>query len=230
MEKAHSLNTPMVVWSLDVKKDHFHPWEDDEEILSPEVPYLSAIGALMYLANCTWPDIVFSVNLLARYNSVPTRRHWNGVKHVLRYLHRTTDMRLFYSKDSNSQLVEYASFLSDPHKGKSQTWYLFTCESTAISWRSIKQTLVDTSSNHSDIIAIHEASRECIWLRSLIQHIREKCGLSTIKDSSTILYEDNVACITQIRWWYIKGDKTKHISPKFFYTHELQKSGKLDVK
>jgi hypothetical protein len=164
MENAHPLSTPMVVRSLDVKKDPFRPQEDDKEILDPEVPYLSAIGTLMYLANCTRPDIAFSVNLLSRYNSAPTRRHWNGVKHVLRYLRGTTDMRLFYSKGSNSQLVGYADacFLSDPHKGRSQTGYLFTCGSTAISWRSVKQTLVATSSNHSEIIAIHEASWECI--------------------------------------------------------------------
>jgi hypothetical protein len=198
MEKAHPLSTPMVVRSLDVKNDPFRPQEDDEEILGFEVPYLSAIGALMYLGNCTRPDIAFSVNLLARYSSAPTRRHWNGVKHVLRYLRGTTDMGLFYPRGSNLQLVgyAYAGFLSDPHKGRSQTGYLFTCGCTAISWRSVKQTLVATSSNHSEIIAIDEASRECIWLRSLIQHIREKCGLSTIKDSPTILYEDNAACIT----------------------------------
>jgi hypothetical protein len=232
IEKAHSLSTPMVVRSLDVKKDPFCHREDGEEILGYEVPYLSAIGALMYLANCTRPDIAFSVNLLVRYSSAPTRRHWNGVKHVLRYLRGTTDMRLFYSRGSNSQLVGYADagFLSDPRKGRSQTGYLFTCENTAISWRSIKQTLVATSSNHSKIIVIYEASRECLWLRSLIQHIRKKCGLSTIKDSPTILYEDNAACITQIRGGYIKGDRTKHISPKFFYTHELQKSAEIDVK
>jgi hypothetical protein len=53
MEKAHHLSTPMVVRSLDVKNDHFRPREDGEEILGPEIPYLSAIGALMYLANCT---------------------------------------------------------------------------------------------------------------------------------------------------------------------------------
>ena len=58
----------------------------NEELLGPEVPYLSAIGALMYLANCTRPDIAFSVNLLARYNFVLTRRHWNGIKHILHYL------------------------------------------------------------------------------------------------------------------------------------------------
>jgi hypothetical protein len=28
----------------------------------------------------------------------------------------------------------------------------------------------------------------------------------------------------------IKGDRTKHISPKFFYTHELRKSNDIDVK
>ena len=27
-----------------------------------------------------------------------------------------------------------------------------------------------------------------------------------------------------------KGDKTKHISPKFFFTHELQKSSEIDVQ
>ena len=117
-----------------MKNDHFRPREDDKEILGPKVPYLSAIGALMYLANCTRPVISFSVNLLARYSSVPIRRHWNGVKHVLRYLRGTTDMGLFYSKGSNSQLVGYADagFLSDPHKGRSQTGYLFTCGNTAI--------------------------------------------------------------------------------------------------
>ena len=45
-----------------------------------------------------------------------------------------------------------------------------------------------------------------------------------------ILYEDNAACITQIRGDCVKGDRTKHIAPKFFYTHELEKSGDIDVK
>ncbi|RVW17178.1 Retrovirus-related Pol polyprotein from transposon RE1 [Vitis vinifera] len=161
----------------------FRPCEKDEELLGPEVPYLSAIGALMYLANCTRPDIAFSVNLLARYSSAPTRRHWNGIKHILRYLRGTTDMGLFYSRESKQQLLGYADagYLSDPHKGRSQTGYVFNCNGTAISWRSVKQTMVATSSNHSEILAIHEASRECIWLRSMIQHIRESCGLSSIK-------------------------------------------------
>ena len=86
MDKAHPLSSPMIVRSLDVKKDPFRPCENGEELLGPEVSYICAIGALMYLANCTRPYIAFSVNLLARYSSVPTQRHWNGIKHILRYL------------------------------------------------------------------------------------------------------------------------------------------------
>ena len=128
MDKAHPLSTPMIVRSLDVKKDPFQPREDNEEILGPEVPYLSAIGALMYLPNCTCPDIAFAVNLLARYSSEPTKRHWKGIKHIFRYLRGTTDMGLFYSKGSKSPLIGFADagYLSDPHNARSQSGYLFT--------------------------------------------------------------------------------------------------------
>ena len=63
----------------------------------------------------------------------------------------------------------------------------------------------------------------------MIQHIQESCGLPSIKDNSTTLFEDNVTCNAQIKASYIKGNRTKHISLKFFYTHELQKSGEIDV-
>ena len=76
----------MIIHSLDVKKDPFRLCEKGKELLGLEVPYLSVIGALMYLANCTRPNIAFSVNLLARYSSASTRRHWNGIKHILLYL------------------------------------------------------------------------------------------------------------------------------------------------
>ena len=194
MDEAHPLSTPMVVRSLDVNKDPFRPQEKDEEILGSEVPYLSAIGALMYLANTTRPDIAFAVNLLARYSSAPTRRHWNGIKHILRYLKGTTDMGLFYSVNCSPNLVGYADagYLSDPHKARSQTGYVFICGGSAISWRSTKQSIVATSSNHAQIIAIHKASTECVWLRSMVHLIREKCGLKC-DIVPTTLYEDNAA-------------------------------------
>ena len=55
-----------------------------------------------------------------------------------------------------------AGYLSDPHNGRSQTGYLFIYSGTAISWSSMKQTIAATSSNQTEILAIHEASRECV--------------------------------------------------------------------
>ena len=133
---------------------------------------------LLYLAQSTQPDISFSVNLLARFSSAPTQRHWTGVKNIMRYLRGTMDLGLFFPYRDNCALVDnesriapsyiknpcdvligfaHAGYLSNPHKGRSQTGYVITMGNTAISWRSTKQTLVATSSNHAEIIALHEA-------------------------------------------------------------------------
>lgn len=52
----------MVVRSLDIKKDSFRPKEYDGIVLGTEVSYLSAICALLYLSQCTRPDIVHAKN------------------------------------------------------------------------------------------------------------------------------------------------------------------------
>ena len=141
-------------------------------------------------------------------------------------------MGLFYSKTLEQQFFGYvdASYLLDPHKARSQTRYIFTYGNTTISWRSVKQTMMAISSNHSETFAMHEASRECVWLRSMIQLIRKSCGLFYIKNKPTLLYEDNVVCISQVKWGYIKGDRTKHISQKLFYTHEVQNCSEINVQ
>ena len=140
MDKANPLSTPMVVRSLNIETDPFRPYEENEKIIDSEFSYLSAIGALMYFANCTRSDISFAVNLLARFSSAPTKRHWKGIKHILRYLRENVDFGLFYSNNSKQELIGYADagYLSDPHKAKSQTGYVFTNNGTAIFWRSQK--------------------------------------------------------------------------------------------
>ena len=64
----------------------------------------------------------------------------------------------------------------------------------------------------------------------MIQYFQETCGLPSIKGNATTLHEDNIICIAQIKEGFIKANKTKHISPKFFYTHELQEKCEIDVQ
>ena len=70
MDKGNPLSTLMVVKSLNIDNDLFRPCKENEVVLGPEVPYLSAIGTLMYLPNCTRHDISCAVNLLARFKFI----------------------------------------------------------------------------------------------------------------------------------------------------------------
>lgn len=109
----------MVVRVLDSSHDVFGPRIESESVLGLEFPYMAVIGCLMYLANMTRRDITFSVNLLARYSHESTKRHWTGIKQVLRYLQGTKDMGLYYTAFIiNDNLVGYADvgFMSDPTK------------------------------------------------------------------------------------------------------------------
>ena len=55
-----------------------------------------------------------------------------------------------------------AGYLLDLYKTRSQMGYIFTYGGMIISWKSVKQTMVATSSNHLEILTIHEANHECV--------------------------------------------------------------------
>jgi hypothetical protein len=105
--------------------------------------------------------------------------HWVGVKNILRYLQGTKDLGLFYQKNQERTIVGYsdAGYLSNSHNARSHTGFVFVHGGTAFSWKSTKQTLVATSMNHSEIIALYEASRECVCLRRMMNLSKVQVGL-----------------------------------------------------
>lgn len=87
-----------------------------------------------------------------------------------------------------------------------------------------------TSTNHSELIAFHEASREAVWLRSMNRIILGQCGL-TQDIGATIIFEDNVACVAQVEEGFIKSDRVKHIPPQLFgFTQELIQKNQIEVR
>ena len=45
----------------------------------------------------------------------------------------------------------------------------------------------------------------------------------------TVQYEDNATCISQLRARYVKEDRKKHTSSKFFFTQDLQRNGDINI-
>jgi hypothetical protein len=62
----------------------------------------------------------------------------------------------------------------------------------------------------------------------MMNFVQGSSGIGSL-ESPTIIYEDNAACIVQMQTGYIKSDITKHIAPKYFFPHELQKGGEIKI-
>lgn len=72
----------------------------------PGVPFREAIGALMFLAIGTKPDITQAVGFLSRFLENHDSSHWTGVLRVLRYLRGTQDHGLLYWGDLSEVEIE----------------------------------------------------------------------------------------------------------------------------
>ena len=67
-----------------------------------KVPYMNAVGELMYLTIGTRPDITYAIGKLAQFNSDPGHGHWQAVKHIFWYLKGTIDLKLTYRTNETS--------------------------------------------------------------------------------------------------------------------------------
>ena len=134
MDQAHPLAAPMRGRSK-IIDDLYHRCEEEEVV--DKQRYLTAVGTFTYLTTHTRPDIVFATSILARHSQSPTARHWNGVKHLMRYLRGTEDLGLYYKKTENQETTCYtdSSFKTDEVARKSQTGYIFIRDGAPISWK-----------------------------------------------------------------------------------------------
>jgi hypothetical protein len=93
---------------------------------SSEAPYRQAIGALLYLSIATRPDISYSVTTLSQYVNNYNQKHWEAVKHVMRYLQQTKDFGIFFSKSDRDLITGHcdADWAGDITDRKSLSGYL----------------------------------------------------------------------------------------------------------
>src|SRR3954462_677452 len=182
-----------------------------------DIPYASAVGSIMYAQVCTRPDIAYIVGMLGRYLSNPGMDHWKAVKRVLRYLQRTKDYKLTYQRSDHLEIIGYtdSDFAGCIDSRRSTSGYVFMMAAGAISWKSVKQTLIASSTMEAEFIACYEASNQAIWLRNLIT------GLQVVEGIERPL---KINCDNKAAELYSKNNrsssKSKHIDIKFLVVKE----------
>ncbi|XP_040974104.1 secreted RxLR effector protein 161-like [Gossypium hirsutum] len=162
-----------------------------------KIPYASAVGSLMYVQVCTCPDIAYIVEMLGRYLSNLGIDHWIAVKRVMRYLQRTKDYILTYKRSDLLKVVGYSdSNARCQDSRKSTSGYIYLLVEGAISWKSVKQTLVASSTMAAEFVSCYEASNHGIWLRKFVTGLRilenvERLLKLFCDNKSAVLYSNN---------------------------------------
>jgi hypothetical protein len=191
-----------------------------------DVPYVNAVGALMYLAIATRPDIAYAVGVLCRFNSNPGPSHWLAVKHLFRYLKGTMDLKLTYAPSSDGQLfTSYtdADHGGNPDNGRSTSGYLMKMGTGAISWCSKLQSIVTLSTTEAEFVAAVSAGQEVIWLRSFLSE------LGYDMTAPSVLNVDNQSAISVAKNPEHHG-RMKHLDLRFFWLRDQVEAKVIGLK
>jgi len=190
------------------------------------VPYLQAVGSLMYLAVSTRPDIAYSVGVLARFNQNPGPLHWKAVKHLFRYLKGTIDYKLTYSGlyPSSELFTTYsdADHAGNPDNGCSTSGYVVKMGNGAVSWSSRLQGIVELSTTEAEFVAATSAGQEILWLRHLFTELGYKV------DSPSTLHIDNRSALSVAKNPEHHG-RMKHLDLRFYWLRDEVEQGKINV-
>jgi hypothetical protein len=189
--------------------------------------YGALIGALLYLALATRPDIAHAVNRLSRALTAPTETHRIAALRVLRYLKSTHALGITLGGGLESRpLVAYsdATWASkSPSDARSTSGWLVKIGSGPVCWSSKKQTVTALSSTESEYIAAALAAREIVWLRDLL------AGIGVQATRATTLFCDNRAAKSLAESPSI-GSRSKHINTRFHYMRECVQGGIITIE
>ncbi len=210
MQDCKSVSTPLEVGTT------FHKRTDNEEPFDKH-EYQQTIGCLTYLSTATRPDIAAAVSILSAFMSNLSKKHWAGIKRILRYVKGTLNHGLkFTGNGDDRELYGYsdANWAGDVDTTRSVSGYVFKVANSTISWCSKKQATVAKSTTEAEYVSLSHASQEAIWMRKTDQPI--------------LLYEDNQGAI-EISKNPKFHNRTKHIDITFHFIRERISSNEIKV-
>ncbi|KAE8725588.1 hypothetical protein F3Y22_tig00008386pilonHSYRG00069 [Hibiscus syriacus] len=208
---------------LTQKHSQLSPKTNEERVYMAKVPYVNAVGSLMYAMVCTRPDISQAVGVVSRYMHDPGERHWQAVKWILRYLQQTVDVGLVFEQNEalGQCMVGYvdSDYAGDLDKRRSTTGYLFTLAKAPVSWKSTLQSIVALSTTEAKYMAVSEAVKEAIWLNGLMEDLG-------VVQSHISLYCDSQSAI-HLAKNQVYHSMTKHIDVRYQFVREIFEEGKI---
>jgi hypothetical protein len=169
MEDAKGISTPMGT--------NGHLDSDASGDMVDQKLYRSMIENLLYVT-ASRPDVMLSVRMCARFQASPRESHLKATKRILRYLKHTQDVRLWYLKGSNFELIgysdsDYAGCKVD-RKSTSGICQLF--RRSLVLWSSKKQHSVAHSTAEAEYISMGSCCAQLLWIKATLESNSNKCS------------------------------------------------------
>jgi len=237
MQDCHSVATPMETSFQSVIKGEMTMTNSNSnsnsnstnEKEADQTLFKQIIGSLMYLMLGTRPDIATAISLISQFAAKPKQSHLLAAKRVLRYIKGTKDYKLYLGRldnDNNNhsddiKVMGYsdADWANDPITWKLISEYVFYLQGGII---SKKQATVALSTTEAEYIALTQATKEAIWLRSLLGEL----GFNQYQP--TLIKEDNQPAI-QLANNPINHNRTKHIDTQYHYVRAKIETKEINV-
>jgi hypothetical protein len=185
-------------------------------------PYPQLIGSLLWVSQCTRPDISFAVNRLSQYLRDPSEAHWYAGLRVLNYLVSTKDLRLRLGGDLVLSGYSDSDWAEDRDDRHSTSAYTYRVGDGAISWKSRKQATVSLSSTEAEYKALSDSCKEGLWLQHLLTELRLR------PDTAIPLHVDNKGAEALAKN-PAHHARTKHIHARYHFIQECVQEGDISL-
>jgi hypothetical protein len=221
-DQEHTRCTPMLPGQNFSPKPENQPQRDIANIKH----YISLVGGLRYVADCTRPDISYCTGRLARYLNDPSEEHYAAAKHCYLYLKGTCNYWLNLGSPDFTTTVGYAdSDGMSTYENKPIMGYTFKFNNSLILWSSKRGTLVTLSVTEAELYALAHASTKAIYLKKIIAEI-----LNTTTEPITIFTDSasTIAILNALEEQHTQC--TKHFEIRNFFITNCIKQKFIDVK
>ena len=202
--------------------------QNDAEIAEMRgIPYREAVGAIMWIANMTRPDLVFTAHTLAKFGDNPGPEHWKAVMKALQYLKRTASLGVTYggAAEDNMKLTAWvdADHASCPDTRRSVSGGAVMLGGGAVSWFSRAQRITATATSESEYVALAEVVNELRFLRQV------KAFMVPPIDYNIRVHEDNEGAIKMAENRF-SSRRTRHIDVKHHMVRDAVDGGIIRVE
>jgi len=189
---------------------------EHDDMAAKRTVYMSLVGGLLWLANMTYPELMYPAGQLARFLTNPGEAHFSAVVRVLLYLRGVAEQPLIFAPDASRGMETFVD----------SSWAVkFSCSGGLIfyhgclvAWFSKMQRSVSLSSAEAEYFGAMMAAREIMFHTDLAVEFGLDIALPVV------MYSDSKSAV-EMAFDPVAFKKTKHILRAAEFLRDLTHRG-----